>query len=160
MQAAIWYFTDRYVLNTSDPLHDTVAAIVADIIKPRGRWSSRHRPASPSPAVCERPAGSVLGPFTVNTNSNRRPASRAPPATVTATGGDMFSRLGGHGHRSPMEPRCRPGRRSGCAPRGLLTVVLEATAEATVPSGNVYLYDGNTRGQRRPAPDPGQERAP
>ena len=25
-------------------------------------------------------------------------------------------------------------------------MVLEATAEATVPSGNVYLYDGNTAG--------------
>ena len=25
VQAAIWFFSDRYVLNTSDPLHDTVA---------------------------------------------------------------------------------------------------------------------------------------
>ena len=29
---------------------------------------------------------------------------------------------------------------------GPSTVVLEATAEATVPTGNVYLYDGNTGG--------------
>ena len=28
VQAAIWFFSDRYVLNTSDPLHDAVVAIV------------------------------------------------------------------------------------------------------------------------------------
>ena len=28
MQAAIWFFSDRYVLNTSDPLHNTVVEIV------------------------------------------------------------------------------------------------------------------------------------
>jgi hypothetical protein len=31
VQAAIWYFTDKYVLNTADPLHNTVAAIVKHI---------------------------------------------------------------------------------------------------------------------------------
>ena len=31
VQAAIWYFTDKYVLSASDPLHGTVAAIVAHI---------------------------------------------------------------------------------------------------------------------------------
>ena len=56
------------------------------------------------------------------------------------------------------QPRCRPARRSGCAPRVPPIAVLEATSKATVPHGNVYLYDGNTeRGQRRPAPDPGQD---
>ena len=48
VQAAIWFFSDRYVLSTSDPLHDAVAAIVDHIKSRRGRWSSRHRPASPS----------------------------------------------------------------------------------------------------------------
>ena len=45
-----------------------------------------------------------------------------------------------------MEPRCRPARRSGCAPRVPPFAVLEATSKATVPTGNVYLYDGNTGG--------------
>ena len=31
VQAAIWYFTDKYVLNTNDPLHSAVAAIVDHI---------------------------------------------------------------------------------------------------------------------------------
>ena len=35
VQAAIWFFSDKYVLNTSDPLHDTVAGIVDHIIKAR-----------------------------------------------------------------------------------------------------------------------------
>ena len=48
MQAAIWYFTDRYVLNTSDPLRATVVAIV-DHIQQAGPLPSRYRPASPSP---------------------------------------------------------------------------------------------------------------
>ena len=28
VQAAIWFFSDRYVLSTSDPLHNAVVAIV------------------------------------------------------------------------------------------------------------------------------------
>ena len=36
VQAAIWFFSDRYVLSTSDPLHDAVVAIV-NHIRPRGR---------------------------------------------------------------------------------------------------------------------------
>ena len=55
VQAAIWYFTDRYVLNTSDSLHSTVAAH-------RGR-TSKGGAAGPAataqphhhPAACERP---------------------------------------------------------------------------------------------------------
>ena len=43
VQAAIWFFSDRYVLNTDDPLHAAVVAIVNDIRK-WGLWSSRHRP--------------------------------------------------------------------------------------------------------------------
>ena len=32
VQAAIWFFSDRYVLSTSDPLHNAVVAIVNDVI--------------------------------------------------------------------------------------------------------------------------------
>ena len=34
---------------------------------------------------------------------------------------------------------------------GPSTVVLEATAEATVPTGNVYVYDGKTPGSTTPS---------
>ena len=48
VQAAIWFFTDRYVLNTSDPLRGEVVKIV-DHIMTRGQWASSRRPASRSP---------------------------------------------------------------------------------------------------------------
>ena len=48
VQAAIWYFSDGFVLSTSDlGLHNAVASTLARS-KARGRWSSRHRPPSPS----------------------------------------------------------------------------------------------------------------
>ena len=114
VQAAIWFFTDRYVLNTSDPLHDTVAAIVDHIID-AGPLPEQPPPSlTITPSQLSGPAGSVLGPFTVNTNTG---AAGAPAATVTATGGRYVLGLGTARCRSPMEPRCRPARRSGCAPR-------------------------------------------
>ena len=47
VQAAIWFFSDRYVLSTSSPLHDTVVDIV-NRIRAGARWSSPQRPASRS----------------------------------------------------------------------------------------------------------------
>ena len=146
VQAAIWFFTDRYVLNTSDPLRPTVVDIVDHIIKE----GPLVEPVPPSltitPASVSGPAGSVLGPFTVNTNSGRHHHFRSgPDATVTATGGDMFSDSAGtvpilQGATVPS------GTNIWVRSTGPSIVVLEATAEAVVPSGNVYLYDGNTSG--------------
>ena len=45
VQAAIWFFSDRYVLSTSDDLHDAVVAIVNDV-KSKGPLVQPHRPAS------------------------------------------------------------------------------------------------------------------
>ncbi len=146
VQAAIWYFTDRYVLNSSDPLHGTVAGIV-DAIQRAGPLP---QPVPPSltitPASVSGPAGSVLGPFRVDTNSGRHHHFRTgPDATVTATGGDMFSNSAG----------TVPIANGATVPSGQMIwvratvssiVVLEATAEAIVPGGNVYLYDGNSSG--------------
>ena len=55
MQAAIWFFTDRYVLNTSDPLHDAVVEIV-DHIRSAGA-AGRAAGAQPHhhAVACERP---------------------------------------------------------------------------------------------------------
>ncbi|MGA8719162.1 MAG: thioester domain-containing protein [Solirubrobacteraceae bacterium] len=144
VQAAIWFFTDRYVLNTSDPLRPTVVDIVDHIIKE----GPLVEPVPPSltitPASVSGPAGSVLGPFTVNTNSGRHHHFRSgPDATVTATGGDMFSDSAGtvpilNGTTVPS------GTKIWVRSTGPSIVVLEATAEAVVHSGNVYLYDGNS----------------
>ena len=43
---------------------------------------------------------------------------------------------------------------------GPSSVVLEATATATVPSGNVYLYDGKPAGSTTPSSSSWPRRAP
>jgi|GEM_PF-697335 hypothetical protein len=139
VQAAIWFFSDRYVLNTSDPLRSAVVAIVNNV-RAKGPLVE-----PPPPSLTLTPGSlsgtrRVLGPFTVSTD--------APPATVTATGGTMYSnRAGtdrlGDGTTATVPSGQRIWLRSA---RGASTAVLQATSTATVPSGNVYLYDGNTAG--------------
>ncbi len=147
VQAAIWFFTDRYVLSTSDPLHDTVVGIVDHIIKAGPLVEPPPPSLTITPPYVSGPAGSVLGPLTVTTSYMRRHhrPRNGPPATVTATGGDMFSDAAGtvpiaNGATVPS------GTKIWVRSTGPAIVVLEATAEATVPTGNVYLYDGNTSG--------------
>jgi TQXA domain-containing protein len=48
VQAAIWYFSDRYVLSTSDPLYPAVAAIV-EAVQDAGPAVQPRRPASRLP---------------------------------------------------------------------------------------------------------------
>ena len=140
VQAAIWYFTDKYVLNAGDPLHSAVAAIVAHI-QGAGPVGEQPKPTlTITPSHVSGPAHKVLGPFTVTTNH--------PPVTVTATGGTMFSnpegtrRLGDGTTATVDSDRQEIWLRSA----GPTVAVLEATSTATVPHGNVYLYDGNTAG--------------
>ena len=137
VQAAIWYFTDKYVLNTSDPLHSPVAAIVAHI-QQAGPVGEQPAPTlTITPSHVSGPAHKALGPFTVTTNH--------PPATVSATGGSMFSDSAGtvpiaNGASVPS------GKEIWVRSTGPTIAVLEATSDASVPTGNVYLYDGNTAG--------------
>ena len=136
VQAAIWFFSDRYVLNTSDPLHNDVVAIV-NHVRAEGPLVQ-----PPPPTLTLTPANvsgprRVLGPFTVTTNH--------PPATVTAVGGSMFSNRAGT-VPIPDGAAVPSGQKIWVRSTGPSTAVLQATSEATVPSGNVYLYDGNTVG--------------
>jgi Domain of unknown function (DUF5979)/Thioester domain len=137
VQAAIWFFSDRYVLKTSDPLHNTVVEIV-NHVRSQGPLVEPPPPSlTLTPPSRSGPAGSVLGPFTVTTD--------APPATVTATGGTMYSnpagtRVLGDGATATVQSDQKIWMRSS----GPSSAVLQATSEATVPTGNVYLYDGNS----------------
>jgi hypothetical protein len=146
VQAAIWFFSDRYVLNTSDPLHDAVAAIV-EHIRFAGPLVEPPPPTlAITPAHASGPAGSVLGPFTVTTNNlgrRRRRLRGATSATVTATGGIMFSDPAGM-NQIPNGATVPSGQRIWVSSMGPSVAVLQATAQATVPTGNVYLYDGNS----------------
>jgi hypothetical protein len=136
VQAAIWFFSDSYVLNTADPLHDTVAAIVAHIIAEGPLPAPTPPSLTISPTNLSGPSTSaIVGPFTVT--------SSAGPATVSATGALMFSDAAGtslilDGTAVPS------GTQIWLRSTGPTAAVLQATAEAHVPQQNVYLYDGNT----------------
>jgi TQXA domain-containing protein len=135
-QATVWYFSDGFVLNSSSALFPVVQAMVADAIS-RGAVPA---PGTPSltitPSSVSGGAGSVLGPFTVTTDQST--------AQVTATGATMYSNragttLLGDGTTADVPSGQQIWLRSTAAPS---TAVLSATATATVPRGNVYLYDG------------------
>ena len=139
MQAAIWFFTDKYVLNESDPLRPVVVGIV-DHIKVAGPLLEAPPPSlTITPSSASVPAGQVSGPFTVT--------STAADATITVnvTGGDMSSNAAAtdpiaNGATVPS------GQKIWLTSTGPTVAVLQATAVATVPSGNVYLYDGGNSG--------------
>lgn len=134
VQAAIWFFSDRFVLNTSDPLHDTVAGIVAAVI------AKGPAPPPDPPSVNITPntlsgTGSVLGPFTVTA------AGPATSASVTAVGANMFADAAA---TQPIDPGTTvpSGTQIWLKQTGQGAAVLQATAKAMVPQNNVYLYDG------------------
>ncbi|MGX7678741.1 DUF5979 domain-containing protein [Jatrophihabitans sp. DSM 45814] len=138
VQAAIWFFSDRYALNTSDPLHATVAAIVAAVIAKGPALP----PAPPSVNITPGTlsgTGAVLGPFTVTATGP------ATSASVTAVGADMFSNAAG---TIPIAPGTTvpSGTQIWLRQTGQGAAVLQATARATVPQNNVYLYDGTNSG--------------
>ena len=147
VQAAIWFFSDRYVLSTSDPLRNAVVAIV-NKVKAEGPLIQPPPPSlTITPPSVSGPAGSAVGPFTVSTSTGRRRRPRATgEATVTATGGSMFSDAAGTvpiANGATVSSGQRIWMRSS---GGASSAVLQAKATATVPSGNVYLYDGNKAG--------------
>jgi Domain of unknown function (DUF5979)/Thioester domain len=139
VQAAIWFFSDRYVLNTSDELHDAVVAIVNAVIKAGPLVQPPPPSLTITPSSVSAPRH-VVGPFTVKTDH--------APATVTATGGTMYSnpagttRLGDGTTASVPDGQQIWLRSAG----GSSEATLQAASTAKVPSGNVYLYDGNTSG--------------
>jgi hypothetical protein len=145
VQAAIWFFTDRFVVSTSGTGSSLRSAVV-DIVNTVIRQGPLLTPPPPSLTITPTSLSghvNVLGPFTVSTNHL--------PVTVSATGGTMYSNsagttLLGNGttatlHSSPHQIwlRVSAGNTSDI-------VILYATSTAVVPSGNVYLYDGNTPG--------------
>ena len=138
VQAAIWFFTDRYVLNTSESVLRPVVVQIVDHIIAEGPLIEPLPPTlTITPSNASVPAGSVSGPFTV--------ASDAGSATVTVTGGSMWSDAAAsvpiaNGATVPS------GQQIWLTSTGPSTAVLQATAVATVPRGNVYLYDGGNSG--------------
>jgi hypothetical protein len=134
VQAAIWFFSDRYVLNSTDGVYAATVAIVEQV-RAQGPLVDPSPPSlTLTPSHLSGPAHAVLGPFTVSTGAEQ--------ATVTATGANMFSDPAGtapipNGAAVPSGQQIWLRSTAGQA-----NATLQATATATVPTGNVYLYNG------------------
>ena len=140
-QAAIWFFSDRYVLsNTDEPLYSVVAGIVAGIITAGPLPAPAPPSLSVSPPFQSSPSTATpAGPFTVSSS----PASST--VTVTATGADMYSDSSATpSSLIPNGTAVPSGTQIWLKSTGTTSAVLQAVATATVPEQNVYLYDGNT----------------
>ena len=133
VQASIWYFSDNYVLSTTDPLRPAVAAVVEDV-RIHGPLV---QPPPPSlqiaPSTTTGPIGVPLGPYTVT--------SPQAPAVVSSTA-NMFADAAGttpiaNGDTVPN------GAQIWLEQATIGGATLSATASAVVPSGNVYLYSEN-----------------
>ena len=137
MQAAIWFFSDRYVLNSSDPVYAATVAIVDKVIEEGP--ASRTAPAEPHHHSHE-PERPAQGSRTVHGEDRCLGG-----ATVNATGANMYANREGTTPIAPGEV-VASDTKIWLRSTGTADAVLQATAQATVPSGNVYLYDGNTAG--------------
>ena len=139
MQAAIWYFSDNYVLNTTDPLHDTVA----DIVNAVRTQPPLVQPPPPSltitPSTVAGSTGTPTGPFTVTVTG------ASTTAVVAVDKGQMFSDATGT-TAIPNGTAVPSGTNIWIQDAAAGAVTLSASAQATVPTGNVYLYDHNSPG--------------
>lgn len=140
VQSAIWFLTDKYVLTAADPVRPLVAAIVADVLA-QGPLAEPPPPdLGIQPDSARAPAPDLAGPFTIT-------AETGATITVSATGGTMYADAAG-AVPIPDGATVPPGQqvwlRADAA--GPASAALEARGVVTAPSGNVYLYDGNTPG--------------
>ncbi|MBO3094412.1 thioester domain-containing protein [Cellulomonas dongxiuzhuiae] len=144
VQAAIWFFTDGYIVSTADPVRPLVESIVAATLL-AGPLAEPSPPAiAITPASASGAAGALVGPLTVTataTDGAPTDATLDIPAGVTAysdAAGTVEVASG-----APVASGTQIWLR-GTTPG---TVSLGATATVDVPAGTIYLYDGNTPGQ-------------
>ncbi|PWB98280.1 thioester domain-containing protein [Homoserinimonas hongtaonis] len=147
VQAAIWYFTDGFVLAPPGPgPQGPVRAATAAIIAAAQANGPVVEPPAPdvaiTPATATAAEGTAAGPFTVT-------ATGATTATVSVpTGYTMYTDAAA---TTPLAnpSDVAPGTQIWITGPGVTGVetVLNARAAVTVQRGNVYLYDGNTPSQ-------------
>nr|WP_269437901.1 thioester domain-containing protein [Arthrobacter sp. zg-Y919] len=137
VQGAIWYFTDGYLVNTTETvIRPVVEAIVADA-QANGPLVEPPPPnVTVTPPVAAGPAGGVAGPFTVASEG-------AAEVTVSVpTGYTMYSDAAGT-VPIPTGSTVPSGTQIWVAgpPASTDPGVISARASVTVQTGNVYLYD-------------------
>lgn len=138
VQAAIWFFTDGYVVNPTNNLYSAVASIVNDTIAAGPLTEPDAPDISITPATAQAAVTGVAGPYTVT--------SEAAEITVTTDEGfGLFADAAGTVPvTNPVASGTQVWVRSEDGGTGPATVTARATV--TVPTGNVYLYDGATQG--------------
>ena len=138
-QLAIWFFTDRVVLDPSSPYYATVSGIVADALA-NGPSPEPDTPRlEVTPAQLRAPlTGDIVGPFTVHADK---------PSTIHIIDGvEVFTDSSGR-NRLADGDQVQPGDRlwvrtlSDTEPQGF---TLEYTTD--VLESTVYLYDGSNPG--------------
>ncbi|UWX98069.1 thioester domain-containing protein [Arthrobacter zhaoxinii] len=138
VQAAIWFFTDGFVLNRQSTLYSTVAGIVNDTIA-AGPLEEPDPPAiAITPPTTGAPVTGVAGPHTVT--------SEADEIEVTIDEGySLYADADGTVPlNSPVASGTQFWVRSDTGATGPANIT--ARAAVTVPTGNVYLYDAATPG--------------
>lgn len=136
VQAAIWFFSDGYVLEDGDPIRPYTAAIVADVLAAGPLTEPPAPNVSIDPPTAAGPTDGVTGPFTITSDAATvtvevpagytlytDPAGTVPLVGTTVTSG---TQLWVRNDNQTTDP-----------------VVLTATAVVPVETGNVYLYAGN-----------------
>jgi len=139
VQAAIWYFTDGFVVNTNVPTIRAEAAAIVAAAQANGPVVEPPAPeVSITPPAVEAPVGSPAGPFLVE-------AENAADVTVSVPEGySIFADEGAtvpvpSGSSVPSGTELWVTSPSTTADETVLT----ARAVVTVQRGQVYLYDGN-----------------
>ncbi|MGN6239474.1 MAG: DUF5979 domain-containing protein [Cellulosimicrobium cellulans] len=139
VQAAIWFFSDDYVLAPTDPARPFVAQIVADALANGPSPEPVPPTLEVTPELLAAPSsGEIVGPFTVESDG---------PALLHFYGIEVFSDPEGTNalaDGATVEPGATLWARiaSPTAPHAL---VLER--QAAVLESTVYLYDGTNAGR-------------
>ena len=139
VQAAIWYFTDGYVVDTSQS--DIRGAVVAIVAAAQANGPVQE-PAVPGIEITPETASAVLGsragPFTVNGENVER-------ITVTAPSGSTLHTAETGGEEVPSGSTVSPGTLLWVesASGGPASGSLGAFTNVTVQAGSVYLARGN-----------------
>ncbi|WP_104161802.1 thioester domain-containing protein [Arthrobacter sp. ZGTC212] len=139
VQAAIWFFTDGYVVDRGgNNLYSTVASIVNATIAAGPLEEPDAPDISITPATAEAAVTGVAGPYTVTSEADQ----------ITVTVDDGFGLFADAAGTVPLTNPVASGTQVWVRSEdgGTGPAAISARAVVTVPTGSVYLYDGATSG--------------
>ncbi|MFJ7748458.1 DUF5979 domain-containing protein [Arthrobacter sp. NPDC097144] len=136
VQAAIWFFTDGYVVNPRNSLYSTVASIVNATVAAGPLEEPDAPDISITPATAEAAVTGVAGPYTVTSEANE----------ITVTTDEGFGLFADAAGTVPLTNPVASGTQVWVRSEdgGTGPAAISARAVVTVPTGSVYLYDGAT----------------